>query len=95
VRNNTIVNATMKHSASTEVARTTHSPVSVEAVVVRRVALVDRAALHLGVALIKWGRRPLEVASRERRAHRTEQYLARLARERAAERMLRQHAPQR
>ena len=85
----------MKHTASTEVARTVHPPSTVEAVVVRRVALVDRAALHLGVALIKWGRRPLEVASRERRAHRSEQYLARLARERATERMLRQHAPQR
>jgi hypothetical protein len=26
---------------------------------VRRVALLDRIALHLGVALIRWGRRPL------------------------------------
>ena len=88
------MNATMKHTASTEVARTTHPPIAVETVAVRRVALVDRAALYLGVALIKWGRSH-EVPSRERRAHRTEQYLARLARERTAERMLRQHAPQR
>ncbi|PWC06912.1 hypothetical protein [Mycetocola zhujimingii] len=34
---------------------------------VRRVGLVDRAALHLGVALVKWGRRPVK-ATRHRRA---------------------------
>lgn len=28
----------------------------------RRVRLLDRLALHVGVALIKWGRRPLTVA---------------------------------
>lgn len=32
---------------------------------VRRVGLLDRAALHLGVALIKWGRRPNQRESRE------------------------------
>lgn len=26
----------------------------------RRVGLFDRAALHLGVALVKWGRRPVK-----------------------------------
>lgn len=26
---------------------------------VRRVGLLDRGALHLGIALIKWGRRPV------------------------------------
>ena len=31
---------------------------------VRRVSLLDRAALHLGVALIAWGRRPLAAAAR-------------------------------
>lgn len=87
------MNATMNRSASHEIARTIHPPIAVEST--RRVALIDRAALHLGVALIKWGRRPQVSASRERRAHRSEQYLARLARERAAERMLRLHAPQR
>lgn len=54
---------------------------------VRRVGLVDRAALHVGVALVKWGRRPLAVESRERRANRVEQRLALLERELAAERM--------
>ena len=89
------MNATMKHTASTEVARTIHPPAEGETVAARRVGLVDRAALHVGVALIKWGRRPLEVASHERRARRSEQYLARLARERDAERMRLLHAPQR
>lgn len=54
---------------------------------VRRVGLVDRVALHIGVALVKWGRRPLLVETRERRAHRVEHLLALLERERAAERM--------
>ncbi len=53
---------------------------------VRRVSLVDRAALHLGLALIRWGRRPLELESRERRASHAEQHLARLERERQAQR---------
>lgn len=53
----------------------------------RRVGLVDRVALHVGVALVKWGRRPLAVESRERRANRVEQRLALLERELAAERM--------
>ena len=40
---------------------------------VRHVGLVDRAALHLGVALIKWGRRPS--ARHERRANMLERAL--------------------
>jgi len=43
----------------------------------RRVGLVDRAALHLGVALIKWGRRPVVASEYERRANRLERALAR------------------
>ena len=43
---------------------------------VRRVGIVDRAALHLGVALIKWGRRP-GIPSHERRANRIERALLR------------------
>jgi hypothetical protein len=61
----------------------------------RRVNLLDRAALHLGVALVKWGRRPLEVESRERRANRAEQHLARLQRERAVERWAGLNVPRR
>jgi hypothetical protein len=54
----------------------------------RRVSLLDRAALHLGVALVKWSRRPYLDESRARRAREAEQYFARLDRERAAERLL-------
>ena len=50
---------------------------------VRRVGLADRAALHLGVALIKWGRRPA-VAQLERRANRLERALAAYARDQRA-----------
>ncbi len=62
---------------------------------VRRVGLVDRVALHVGVALVAWGRRPLVLESRERRANRVEQRLAALGRELAAERMHYLNAPQR
>ena len=41
---------------------------------VRRVGLADRAALHLGVALIKWGRRP-GTPARERRVNQVERAL--------------------
>jgi hypothetical protein len=60
-----------------------------------RVSYVDRIALHLGVALITWGRRPQPVESRERRAIRVERQLARLERERAIERSLRLALPPR
>lgn len=60
---------------------------------VRRVGLLDRVALHIGIALIKWGRRPYSVQSRERRATRLEAHLARLERERLAERTLRLTVP--
>ena len=53
---------------------------------VRRMSIVDRAALHLGLALIRWGRRPLELETRQRRAVRFEQHIARLERERQAQR---------
>lgn len=58
-----------------------------------RVGTLDRLALHLGVALIKWGRRPRAVESRERRASRIEHQLARLASERQAERSMRLTLP--
>ena len=47
---------------------------------VRRVGVVDRAALHLGVALIKWGRRPA-LGADERRANAIERAVARAARD--------------
>jgi hypothetical protein len=61
----------------------------------RHVGLVDRMALHLGVALITWSRRPRDYETRERRANRVEQQLARAAREREAERSYRLSLSQR
>jgi len=81
----------MNTTLSTAPGRLDHPPHP--APLVRRVGLFDRLALHLGVALIKWGRRPLKVDSRERRANRIEQQLARLERERQAERSLRLTVP--
>lgn len=79
----------MNTVVTTESGRRHHPSPSVEQYrhEARRVGLVDRVALHVGVALVKWGRRPLAVESRERRANRVEQHLARLERELAAERM--------
>lgn len=60
---------------------------------VRNVSLPDRIALRLGLALITWSRRTHRPESRERRANRIEQHLARLDRERTAERELRLLVP--
>lgn len=60
---------------------------------VRRVGLADRIALRVGIALITWSRRPLTLETRERRATRVEQHLARLAREHAAEAAYRLSTP--
>ncbi|MES2093064.1 MAG: hypothetical protein V4531_04525 [Actinomycetota bacterium] len=62
---------------------------------VRRVTIVDRAALHLGLTLIRWGRRPLDLESRERRAVGFEQHLDRLERESLAQRWQLLHLPPR
>ena len=59
----------------------------------RRVNLLDRIALRIGLALITWGRRPRAVESRERRASQVEHQLARLERERAHERAQRLTLP--
>jgi hypothetical protein len=53
------------------------------------VGLLDRLALHLGLALIKWGRRNRAIETRETRARRIENELARQERARLAERALR------
>ncbi|QEO09592.1 hypothetical protein [Protaetiibacter larvae] len=69
------------NSTLTREERHTHSPtmhtVEQTAATVarteRRVGLIDRAALRLGMALIRWGRRPgRELARYERRANRLE-----------------------
>jgi len=81
---------------STVRGRTDHPPIPLHDTQpheVRRVTLLDTVALHLGIALIKWGRRPLIQATRERRANRIEQQLARIERERQYERSLRLNLP--
>jgi len=61
----------------------------------RRVGVLDRAALGLGVALITWSRRPLTTRSRERLASRAEQHVARLAREASSQRWAGLNLPRR
>ncbi|MBG6056082.1 hypothetical protein IWX81_002514 [Salinibacterium sp. CAN_S4] len=58
-----------------------------------RVAVIDRLALHLGLALIRWGRRPRFGPTFERRANRVERELALESRERAWERTARLTLP--
>ncbi|HEX4444131.1 MAG TPA: hypothetical protein VHZ81_11210 [Galbitalea sp.] len=50
----------MNTSLSAQVDQTHHHPPSspVRAATVRRVSLPDRVALHVGLALITWSRRP-------------------------------------
>lgn len=76
----------MSSTLTTVRGRHDHPPIQTQSHTVRRVGTLDRIALHLGVALIKWGRRPQVVESRERRANRYEQQLAHLERERHYER---------
>lgn len=86
----------MNTTLSTTLGRHEHPPQPVGEQLrhmVRRVGPLDRAALHLGVALITWGRRPLVVESREQRANRAKQHVARLDRERAAERWFHLNVP--
>jgi hypothetical protein len=87
---------TMNTTVSTTHGRHDHPPQPVQfhrPHPVRRVSLLDRAALHLGVALIRWGRRTYLDESRARLALERQQYLARLDRDRAAERLLHLNVP--
>ena len=66
-----------------------HPPDQVHTLVphaVRRVGLLDRAALHLGVALIRWGRRPVGADLREQLTLNAETYQARREAERLRDR---------
>ncbi len=54
---------------------------------IRRVGLLDRVALHVGVALVAWSRRPRAVQIHECRADQLQQQRDTLVRELAAERM--------
>lgn len=75
---NTTLTPTTRHRTTPHEVETptVHAPA-------RTLSIVDRAALHLGMALIRWGRRPgRELARHERRANAFE--LALLHRERVA-----------
>ena len=93
----------MNPTVSTAPGLHSHPPQPVESPAardVRRVGLLDRTALHLGVALITWSRRSHRPrldsrSTHERRANQLEQQLAALARERAGERLLKLTAPPR
>ncbi len=78
----------MNATLSTAPGRHDHPPQPVTVYQPHRVNLLDRLALHVGLALVMWGRRSRTLESRERRANRVELELARLERERAAERNL-------
>ena len=85
----------MNSTLSTVPRRHDHPPQPTERYeyVVRRVGLIDRVALRLGVALITWGRRPSAIPTRERRANSFEQNVLRLERERQWERTARLNLP--
>lgn len=75
-------------------ARPSHSPTvraahpSTRSVPARRVGLVDRVALHIGIALVQWSRRTTVAVHHDRRAARVRQELDREQRERQAARTL-------
>lgn len=90
----------MNATLSTAPGRHDHPPQPVQpgiprAATLRRLSPLDRLALHVGIALIRWGRRPETIQSRERRATRVEQQLARVQRERHVERTMRLTLPPR
>ncbi|MBC7590934.1 MAG: hypothetical protein H7226_07815 [Salinibacterium sp.] len=87
----------MRTTLTTAPGRHDHppQPISTQLRSGRRVGPLDRLALHIGVALITWGRRPRAYSSFERSATRIEVRLARLARERAWERSARLTLPPR
>jgi hypothetical protein len=62
---------------------------------VRRVSVADRVALHLGLALITWSRRPAKAAHQPSRNELHQRSVERTAREWHAERTLRLTVPTR
>jgi len=75
-------------NATLSTRRLDHPPQQQYLVAVRRVGTLDRLALHLGVALIKWGRRPHLAATREQLTLQHEEHGALVQREIEAQREL-------
>ncbi|CAN5301013.1 hypothetical protein BH09ACT1_BH09ACT1_18900 [soil metagenome] len=92
--NSTISNKTVSTDTEVTTGHQQHPPQQVQHQlhVVRRLTWLDRAALHLGVALIRWGRRPAARDDRDHHAAELAYRAARRERERAMERMLLLHA---
>lgn len=68
--------------------RPTRASTASTTVPARRVSLVDRVALHLGIALVQWSRRSSVAVHHDRRAARVRQELDREQRERLRQRQL-------
>lgn len=68
--------------------RSSRSSTTSSNVPARRVTLVDRVALHLGIALVQWSRRSSVAVHHDRRAARVRQELDREQRERLLQRQL-------
>ncbi|KQV24556.1 MULTISPECIES: hypothetical protein [unclassified Microcella] len=54
----------------------------------RRIGLIDRIALHVGIALVQWSRRSTVAVRHDHRATRVNQELAREQRERQMQRTM-------
>ena len=87
----------MRTTTTTALGRHDHPPRSgfIELTPVGRVTMLDRLALHSGIALIRWSRRPQAGSPFERGANRVEVQRASRARERAWERLARLTLPPR
>ncbi|MCS0498960.1 hypothetical protein [Protaetiibacter mangrovi] len=86
---NTTLTPTVRHTQPPHEVETPDT----HALVARRLGFVDRAALHLGMALIRWGRRPgRELARHERVATSFERSLLHRDREAARIELEREHA---
>ncbi|MBX9471325.1 hypothetical protein [Microcella sp.] len=61
----------------------------------RRVGLIDRLALRLGVALVAWSRRPRELDSRDQLSRQVQREMSTEQRERQTQRLMLQLLPPR
>lgn len=71
------------------------SPTNTTRAPARRVGLIDRLALRLGVALVAWSRRPRELDSRDQLARHVQREMSTEQRERQTQRLMLQLLPPR